>query len=192
MGQTARTWEKDGFILRSGAKEDAEEYYRHNFMTSDGEVDRLTGSRPSFTRDEVVNFVYQCVDATDRYDFFILSPDGHIVGESVLNEIDQESRCANFRIALFHSSEFGKGLGSWAIEKTLEFAFDDIKLHRVELDVFSFNLRAIHVYEKAGFKHEGVLRDAVKDGEAYADDILMAILEDEWRQGRTGGGTDNL
>ena len=66
------------------------------------------------------------------------------------------------------------------IDKTLEFAFEDIKLHRVELDVYSFNQRAIYAYEKAGFKHEGVLRDAVKDGETYADVILMAILENEW------------
>lgn len=34
---------------------------------------------------------------------------------------------------------------------------------------------------KAGFKREGVLRDAIRDGENYADDILMSILEDEWK-----------
>lgn len=35
---------------------------------------------------------------------------------------------------------------------------------------------------KAGFKREGVLRDAVLDGGQYADDILMALLEDEWQE----------
>ena len=67
------------------------------------------------------------------------------------------------------------------VEVTRDFAFEALKLHRLELDVFSFNPRARRVYEKAGFKVEGVLRDAVKDGDRYADDILMAILEDEWR-----------
>ena len=37
------------------------------------------------------------------------------------------------------------------------------------------------IYEKMGFKHEGILKDAIKDGNDFADDILMAILEDEWR-----------
>ncbi len=32
-----------------------------------------------------------------------------------------------------------------------------------------------------GFRHEGVLRDAIKTNDGYADDVLMAILEDEWR-----------
>ena len=56
-----------------------------------------------------------------------------------------------------------------------------LKLHRLELDVFSFNHRAQRVYEKAGFQVEGVRKDAIMDGKQYADDIIMAILEDEWR-----------
>ncbi len=181
MDYKTKAWEKDGFVLRLARKEDAIEYYEHNFNPLDSETARLTGSKSHFTRDEVIRFFQECIDSPDRYDFVILSPEGHIIGESILNEINHELRCANFRICLFHSEGYGKGIGSWAIEKTLEFAFRDLKLHRVGLDVYSFNPRAIQAYEKAGFKHEGILRDAVKDGTSYADDILMAILEDEWR-----------
>ena len=67
------------------------------------------------------------------------------------------------------------------IRETRDFAFRELKLHRLYLDVFSFNSRAEHAYLKAGFKREGVLRDAIRDGENYADDILMSILEDEWK-----------
>lgn len=191
MEHNTRIWRKDGFILRPARKEDACEYYEHNFNPLDSETARLTGSKSHFTQDEVVGFFHKCVDSPDRYDFLILAPDGHIIGESVLNEIDPELRSANFRIGIFHSKGYGKGIGSWAIEKTLEFAFQDLGLHRVELNVFSFNPRAIHTYEKAGFKHEGVLRDAVKDGDSYGDDILMAILEDEWRQRKESMSTSH-
>lgn len=181
MRKKIKAWEKDGYTLRLAKKEDAEEYYEHNFNPLDNETARLTGSRTDFTRKEVISFFKECIDATDRYDFVIVAPNGHIIGESVINEINEDLRSANFRIGLFHSNEFGKGIGSWAIEKTLEFAFESIHLHRVELDVFSFNPRAIRAYEKAGFKHEGILRDAVKDQDTFANDVLMAILEDEWR-----------
>ena len=47
--------------------------------------------------------------------------------------------------------------------------------------MYSFNSRAEKTYLKAGFKREGVKRDAVIDGDKYADIILMSILENEWK-----------
>lgn len=175
------TWEKDGYVLRLSKREDAENYYWQNYNPLDPEVARLTGCKPSFTHDEVVDFFLSCVDDENRYDFLIIDPDGNIIGESVINEIDWDVQSANFRIGIFHSNVRKKGIGSWAIRMTCGFAFEQLHLHRLELDVFSFNPGAEKAYLKAGFRREGVLRDAVKDGDTYADDILMAILEDEWR-----------
>lgn len=96
----------------------------------------------------------------------------------MINEIDWDLCRANFRICIFHPAERGKGIGSWAVEVSRDLAFD--QLHRLELDVFSFNPRAEKAYLRAGFKREGVLRDAVFDRGQYADDIIMAILGDDW------------
>lgn len=63
-------------------------------------------------------------------------------------------------------------------------------IHRLALDVYSFNPSAEKVYLKAGFKREGVLRDAIMDGDKYTDDILMSILEDEWRALKTDRNTE--
>lgn len=180
--QVDRIWEKDGYYMRSAHKDDAEKYYAQNFDPLDKDVARLTGCKEVFPKEEVVSFFLKSVDDEDRYLFLIFAPDGRIVGESVINEIDRKRRCANFRICLFHDTERGKGIGTWAVEMTRDFAFEELKLHRLELDVYSFNPRAQRAYQKAGFRTEGVLRDAVPDGEGYGDDILMAILEDEWRE----------
>ncbi|MGN1450615.1 MAG: GNAT family N-acetyltransferase [Eubacteriales bacterium] len=182
MSTTGIVWEKDGFIIRSAEKNDAEDYYAQNYCPLDAEAARLTGCRERFTKEEVISFFLRSVDEDDRYLFLIVSPEGRIIGESVINEIDWSLRCANFRICIFRSSERGKGIGTWAAEAARDFAFEILKLHRLELDVYSFNPRAEKAYLKAGFKKEGVRRDAVSDGDGYADDILMAILEDEWRK----------
>lgn len=174
-------WEKDGYVLRSAAKVDVQAYYEHNFNPLSPEIAYLTGCKPYFSREEVTSFFLSYLKAEDRCDFLILSPDGDIIGESVINEIDPEVRCANFHICLFHPESCGKGIGSWAIRQTVSFAFEVLRLHRLELDVFSFNARAIWAYEKAGFRREGVRREAVRNGDQYVDDILMAILEAEWR-----------
>ena len=117
------------------------------------------------------------MNAADRCDFHIIGPDGRIIGESVLNEIDTTARSANLRICLFHPDTFGKGIGSWAIEKTLGFAFDELHLHRVALDVFSFNSRAERAYRKAGFQREGVLRDALWTGTDENSAVIPCDLQ---------------
>jgi RimJ/RimL family protein N-acetyltransferase len=75
----------------------------------------------------------------------------------------------------------GRGYGTEAIELVLGLAFDGIGLHRVGLDVLSINARAYSLYENIGFRVEGRLRDAYRDGDGWCDAILMALLEDEYR-----------
>ena len=123
------------------------------------------------------------MESGDRHLFLLLSPEGRIVGETALTDIDTQLRSANFRMAIFQPGLRGKGLDTWAARATRDFAFAELKLHRLELDVFSFNPRAERCYRKAGFRREGVRRDAVVDSAtgAYGDDILMALLEEEWK-----------
>jgi RimJ/RimL family protein N-acetyltransferase len=80
----------------------------------------------------------------------------------------------------------GKGYGTDAMRVILRFAFMELNLHRVSLDVFEYNPRAIRSYEKAGFVIEGRKRRVVnRDGRRW-DDIYMGILREEWERQREG------
>ena len=173
-------WEKDGFILRLSRKEDVLDYYK-NFNPLDREVIKFTGCKENFSKEEVTTFFLKCIEDETRYDFLIISPNKEIIGESVVNEIDYNVKSANFRICIFNNKYRNNGLGLWAVEKARDFAFDVLKLHRLELDVYSFNKRAMKVYSLAGFKQEGIRRDAILSDGVYADDIIMSILENEWK-----------
>jgi len=52
----------------------------------------------------------------------------------------------------------------------------------LELEVYDFNPRAIHVYEKAGFVREGVRRDVLLWDGVYQSAIVMSILKPEYEQ----------
>lgn len=164
---------KSGFLIRRAQPEDAAEYYAQNYCPLDKEAARLTGSREVFTEEEVIAFFLKSVDDPERCFFLILNQSGEIVGESIINEIDWDTRSANFRICLFHGTQRDKGLGTWATQVTRDYAFEKLKLQRLELEVFTFNPRAKRVYEKAGFRI---------DGEPEDGSILMAISESEWQQ----------
>ena len=69
----------------------------------------------------------------------------------------------------------GKGLG----RKLAERAISDARakgIERIELEVFASNTRAIRLYERLGFTHEGLKRNARKLDKAYDDLIVMALL----------------
>lgn len=172
---------KDGYLLRPAQAEDAQLYYEQNYCPLDAETARLTGSQASFSREEVTSFLKKSLAEEDRRWFFLCDPQGRIAAESVIFDIDPRTRCASFRIAFFHPEDRGRGLGTWLTRRMVRFAFEELRLHRLELEVFSFNPRARHVYEQAGFRREGVRREAVLDNGRYADVILMAVLEEEWR-----------
>jgi RimJ/RimL family protein N-acetyltransferase len=62
----------------------------------------------------------------------------------------------------------------------LDFAFKELNLHRIQLTVYSYNPRAIRMYEKLGFQLEGTYREfLLRDGQHY-DMLLYGLLSHEW------------
>jgi RimJ/RimL family protein N-acetyltransferase len=117
--------------------------------------------------------------AEDRIVWAIVDHDsGEVVGESVLNDLDLGNRSCGFRIWI--SGARNKGLGTEATRLTMRHAFADQGLNRVELEVYDFNPRARHVYEKVGFVHEGVKRQALRYEGGWIDAHVMSILACEW------------
>ncbi len=174
------TYKNQKFLMRTTKLSDKDDYYAA-MNNLDEEVAYLTDSQVSYEKEVVDKYFINNLTDKSRYDFLIFEDD-EILGEVVLNEIDEELKSAHFRICVFSSKNFNRGIGSFAMENILDFAFNKIKLHKVALEVFSFNPRAIKVYENHGFKREGVLRDAVMDKDKYADIICMGILEDEYSE----------
>ena len=74
----------------------------------------------------------------------------------------------------------GRGLGTEAVRMIVGYGFEQLALHRIALEVYSFNPRARHVYEKVGFVAEGVLRDALHWDDQWIDATVMSILAPEW------------
>jgi RimJ/RimL family protein N-acetyltransferase len=128
--------------------------------------------------------------AEDRIVWAIVdNASGDVVGESVLNDLDLGNRSCGFRIWI--SGARDKGLGTEATRLAMRHAFDDQGLNRVELEVYDFNTRARRVYEKVGFVHEGVKRQALRYEDEWIDAHGMSLLACGWAEhsGYPGQGT---
>ncbi|GGJ68419.1 hypothetical protein GCM10007111_32730 [Virgibacillus kapii] len=62
----------------------------------------------------------------------------------------------------------------------MTYAFLEMNLHRISLRVFSFNHRAVHLYEKLGFKHEGTTRQYLFRNGNWHDLLHKGILQSEF------------
>ncbi len=104
-----------------------------------------------------------------------------LVGVCGLHDLHWQTRQAAFGITVGDKAAQGKGHGTEATRLMVGFAFETLNLNRVWLKVYEGNDRAARVYEKAGFRKEGVLRDdAFRDGR-YRDSIVYGILRAEWK-----------
>jgi RimJ/RimL family protein N-acetyltransferase len=74
----------------------------------------------------------------------------------------------------------GRGLGTEATRLIVGYGFSQVQLHRISLDVFSFNQRARRVYEKVGFVVAGIERETLLYENTWFDSIRMSLLDREW------------
>ncbi len=128
----------------------------------------------------------QWIESLARSDDFLFAIEAGVgeqwihIGNVDLHHIDWKNRAAGLGIALGEKDYWGQGYGTDATRTMVGFAFRTLNLHRVELEVFDFNPRAIRCYEKAGFQREGTRRQSHFYDGRYCDAHIMSILQNEF------------
>jgi RimJ/RimL family protein N-acetyltransferase len=112
--------------------------------------------------------------------FLIELLDGTPIGRIGYEQLDPQTRSAAVHILLGTQEVRGQGYGTEAMVTLLRYLFHQRNLHRVSLEVFAWNERAIRSYMKVGFVVEGRLRDDQFFDGQYHDSIPMSILRDEF------------
>jgi UDP-4-amino-4,6-dideoxy-N-acetyl-beta-L-altrosamine N-acetyltransferase len=116
----------------------------------------------------------------DRHEFVIVERESRrAVGTIGLGQIDRRHRRAEYGVLIGEPDARGKGLAAEASRLLLRYAFGELGLHRVFLNVLADNEAALRLYERLGFKTEGCLRQHVSKGGRLRDVIVMAVLATE-------------
>lgn len=107
-----------------------------------------------------------------------------LIGNCSLMGIDRIQGNATIGIYIGEEEYRSKGYGTDALNLLLDFAFNIQNLHNVDLHVFSFNERAIKCYKKVGFKEYGRRHNCYRLDGKYYDEVLMEILQEDYRKSR--------
>lgn len=166
--------------LRAIEREDIPRFLR---WLNDPEVTRYLTIFMPLSRGEEERWFEQQLGDRNRKVLAIETESGEHIGNISLEDIDWKNRRATLGIVIGEKERWGQGYGTDAIRTLLRFAFEELNLNRVQLDVFDFNERARRCYRRCGFREEGILRQAHYTEGRYHDVVRMAILRSDWESG---------
>ena len=107
---------------------------------------------------------------------------GELAGHVTLWGATVRRRSATLGV-LMGPAHRGRGLGREAVRLALRYAFWEMNLHRVQLEVWAFNERALRCYRASGFTEEGRRRQVTFHDGRWHDEVLMSVLQPEWAAG---------
>jgi len=102
-----------------------------------------------------------------------------LIGHMILFGLEGPNKSMEFRRITVNQK--GMGFGREALQMLKKLCFNKLNYHRLWLDVYDDNSRAIDLYESEGFIKEGVLRENTKTGKGYRSQRVYAILENEFQ-----------
>lgn len=122
-------------------------------------------SKQNISLENALNFIKTAQDMSVNRHYAVVDEKDEYLGTISLKNISLEDHNAEYAVC-FRKKSIGSGISRNATEELLRIAFDELKLHKVYLNVLSDNIRAIKFYEKMGFIFEGEFIDHVCiDGE---------------------------
>ncbi len=103
------------------------------------------------------------------------------IGRILVTRIDRHSDSLDVtKLYIGDKQQWGNGYGEEVMRNLLEYFFTFMHMERVSLDYYTGNKPAQNLYEKLGFKSEGVARNATKKNGRYYDLHLMSMLRSEF------------
>jgi len=120
------------------------------------------------------------IERDEAYPFLIFrEPDGLLLGGLTLGQVRRgvsQSATLGYWMGQPHA---GKGHMTRAVRAALAYAFDHLRLHRVEAACLPRNERSVRLLERAGFQQEGLARAYLRINGVWQDHILFARLESD-------------
>jgi len=179
MAQVAKFIASENIYLR--AYEETSDLDLLHFGKNNSEVRDTLFLFSPMTKNQVAEEMNNSIKIKENQLFTICESSSDIpIGVTGLFRIDFISRAAIFFIAIYNPEFWSKGYGKEATKLLLKYSFDILNLNRIQLHVAKSNVKGVKAYEKAGFKIEGTLREAMYHNNEYIDFYVMGILRKEY------------
>ncbi|MBM7553203.1 GNAT family N-acetyltransferase [Thalassobacillus pellis] len=173
----------DRIHLRKVTESDAVIY--HDWRNNMEVMENTNPELDVHTFKETETFIQSICQSSSSKSYIIeLNENNMPIGIVSLVHIDYKNRNAECIIDIGNKDYWGKGYGTQAMTLLLNYSFYELNLHKVYLRVFSFNQRAIHLYERLGFEKEGELKDQIFRNGNWHGITYLAIFQEKYLQNK--------
>lgn len=151
-------------------------------MINDPELERsvVGWSRPVSLAEQERWIADLSRDNTIRY---AVDDGSGIVGTVSVSAVDWKNRTANLNIKLLREAR-GRGYGARAMKLVIAWCFEELNLNCLTANVLAENEASCCLWEKLGFRLDGVLRQRVYKGGCYHDLRAYSLLREEYERDR--------
>ena len=145
---------------------------------NDPEVVGFTEARHApWNRQRVMEFIEQSNrDGVSTLIGVFLNKGGRHIGNLRLFNFRPAHRRAELSFIIFDKTQWSKGYATEAVCALCRYAFERMRLHRIHADYYTPNLASARLFEKSGFRIEGVYQDHFFLNGRYVDSIRVAKL----------------
>jgi RimJ/RimL family protein N-acetyltransferase len=147
-------------------------------VTHDDVEPFLAAVRPK-SFEEVLADVERSQAAPEAFGVFVVEVDGVRAGTMGFERANRRSRIADLGGLAVHPEFRGRRVGDEAARLFQRHLFDDLGYHRLQLEIYGFNERAMRHAERSGFVREGVRRKAYWRDGAWVDGVLYGLVAED-------------
>jgi RimJ/RimL family protein N-acetyltransferase len=130
-------------------------------------------------RDELVAEIERSEDEPEAFGVFVIEVDGERAGTMRFERGNIRSRIANLGGLAVHPDYRGSKVSDTAARQFQRHLFDELGFHRLQLEVYGFNERALRHAERSGFVREGVRRKAYWRNDEWVDGVLYGLVAED-------------
>jgi RimJ/RimL family protein N-acetyltransferase len=143
------------------------------------DVEPFLGGRAALDRDSLLREIERSEAEPQEFGRFVIEADGERAGAMGFELENRRSQIAKLERLAVHPAFRRRRIADDAARLLQRHLFDELGYHRLELEIYAFNERAIAHAERAGFVREGVKRKAYLRHGGWVDAMLYAVLPED-------------
>jgi RimJ/RimL family protein N-acetyltransferase len=130
-------------------------------------------------RDEILGEVARGHSEPDAFGLFVIEVDGELAGTMRFERANRRSRIADLGGLAVHPDFRGAKVADTAARLFQRLLFDELGFHRLQMEIYRFNERAMRHAERAGFTREGIRRKAYWRNDEWVDGVLYGLVAED-------------